>query len=312
MLSRRNMLIALPAALGFRVVSGSLRAAMTAGGRRVAVVFPPALEPCTEAVEGLRQRLSGSDIALDLLDVTKATYGGDAALEMSLKPAAIVAVGSDAVHAVEAQAAAVKTISTMTLEADRGGATPTAGRVTAAVYLDIPMRTLSAELRKLFPDKTRVGVIRNPRRGGELTKPARGQASDPDPLLIAECATAEELLPVFLAFRKKVDFVVCLPDGSLYNSATARPLIMASLENRLPIVGFSPAFLRAGAAVAIYPDYRGVGQQTADLVRRCLEPGDCSSWETPRKLNVAVNAKVMRMLGIDFNARANPDLVVLR
>jgi ABC-type uncharacterized transport system substrate-binding protein len=87
---------------------------------------------------------------------------------------------------------------------------------------------------------------------------------------------------------------------------------MASLENRLPIVGFSPAFLRAGAAVAIYPDYRGVGQQTADLVRRCLEPGDCSSWETPRKLNVAVNAKVMRMLGIDFNARANPDLVVLR
>ena len=311
MLSRRSMLIALPAALGYPGLPGNLRASPAGSVKRVAVAYPSALEPCTEAVEGLRQGLSGSEVALDLLDVNKATFAGDAAQEMSRKPVAIVAVGSDAVRAVLAQDSQTKTISSMTLEADRAAGSQ-AGRVTAAVYLDIPIRTLVVELRKIFPEKTRVGVIRNPGRGGDTASQIRSQAPEPGLLEIAECASADELLPVFLAFRKKVDFVVCLPDGSLYNSATARPLIMASLENRLPIVGFSPAFLRAGAAVAVYPDYRGIGQQTADLVRRCLEPGDCTGWETPRKVEVAVNAKVLRMLGMEFKAVANPDLVVVR
>jgi ABC-type uncharacterized transport system substrate-binding protein len=312
MLSRRNMLMALPAALGCRGPLGDLWAAALGGAKRVAVVYPAALEPCVEAVEGLRLRLSGSELAVDLLDVNEAALGGGAAQEMPRRPAVIVAVGSDAVRAVLARESQIRTVSTMTLEADRPAAASPARRVTGAVYLDIPIHTLVAELRKLFPAKTRVGVIRNPRRGGDLAFESRGQMPDPGSLEIADCATADELLPVFLAFRKKVDFVVCLPDGSLYNGATARPLIMASLENRLPIVGFSPAFLRAGAAVAIYPDYRGVGRQTADLVRRCLEPGDCASWETPRKVAVAVNAKVLRMLGIDFEAAANPELVILR
>ena len=312
MVSRRSMLFALPAAFGYLGLRRNLRASVAVGVKRVAVVFPSALEPCSEAVEGLRLRLSGHEVAVDLLDVNQATFGADAAQEMARKPAVTVAVGSDAVHAVLERSFQGKTVSTMTLEADRAGDASQAGQVTAAVYLDIPIRTLIAELRKLFPEKTRVGLIRNPGRGGNTASQIRSQAAEPGSLEIADCATAEELLPVFLAFRKKVDFVICLPDGSLYNSATARPLIMASLENRLPLVGFSPAFVRAGAAVAVYPDYRGVGQQTADLVRRCLEPGDCASWETPRKVDAAVNARVLRMLGMEFKAAANPDLVILR
>jgi putative tryptophan/tyrosine transport system substrate-binding protein len=307
MLSRRSMLIALPAAFGCQGLLGNLRGAAAGGARRVAVLFPSALEPCVEAVEGLRLRLSGNEVSLDLADLNSTTFTTDADRAMAGKPVAVVAIGSEALHSVLDREPQVKIISTMTLEADRAAGSR-AGRVAAAVYLDIPIRTVIAELRKLFPEKARVGLIRNPGRGGE-TSQIRSQAPD---LEIADCATADELLPVFLAFRKRVDFVICLPDGSLYNSATARPLIMASLENRLPIVGFSPAFLRAGAALAVYPDYRGIGQQTADLVRRCLEPGDFASRETPRKINVAVNAKVLRMLGLDFKAGANPDLVIVR
>jgi len=312
MITRRSMLLAVPAALGLEGLLENLRASLAGGAKRVAVVFPSAVEPCAEAVEGLRLRLSVNEATLGFLDVNKASFDADATQEMARKPAVIVAVGSDAVRAVRDWGSAVRTVSTMTLKADQTGAAYQAGRVSAAVYLDVPVHTLIAELRKIFPEKTRVGIIRNPGRGGEMSSQIRSLAAEPGSLQIADCATADELLPVFLAFRKKVDSVVCLPDGALYNSATARPLIMASLENRLPIVGFSPAFLRAGAAVAVYPDYRGIGQQTADLVRRCLEPGDCASWETAKKVDVAVNAKVLRMLGMEFRTAANPDLVILR
>jgi ABC-type uncharacterized transport system substrate-binding protein len=301
MISRRSLLLALPATL----------AHATTSSRRIAIVFPSALEPCAEAVEGLRVRLSEGDFSVDLLDVSKAGFTTEVAQEIARKPAVIVAVGSDAVRALPAQSSLSITVSTMTLQADHAAA-QAAGKAHTAVYLDVPVCVLFAELRKLFPYKTRVGIIRSPSRGDPSGAQLRGQGPEMNALQVADCAAPDELLPTFLSLRKKVDFVICLPDGSLYNGATARPLIMASLENRLPIVGFSPAFLRAGAAVAIYPDYRGIGQQTADLVRRCLEPGDCAGSEGPKKVNVAVNAKILRMLGIEFAAASHPDVVILR
>jgi ABC-type uncharacterized transport system substrate-binding protein len=311
--SRRSLLIALAAALGYRRLCGFMSGVASGGPpKRVVLVFPSALEPCAEAVEGFRERLSSQEAALGLLDVNQPAFAAEVAQELARNPSVIVAVGSDAVRAVLMRESAVTTISTMTLEADQVAATPLAARVKAAVYLDIPVRTLVGELRTLFPDKTRVGVIRNPARGGPTAAQIRGQAPETTTLEIADCATPDELLPVFLSFRKKADFVICLPDGALYNGATARPLIMASLENRLPIVGFSPSFVRAGAAVGVYPDYRGIGQQTADLVRRCLEPGDCASWETPKKLTMAVNARVLRMLGMEYSRAAGPGLVIVR
>ena len=66
----------------------------------------------------------------------------------------------------------------MTLASD-GTAASSAGRVAAAVYLDIPVRTLIAEVRKLFPEKTRVGVILNPGRGGDKPSQIRSQAPEP-------------------------------------------------------------------------------------------------------------------------------------
>lgn len=300
MISRRTMLMALPG------VSWAGFSPAKAAGRRIAVAFPSQLEPCTEALEGLRQQLAGP-VECDALDVTRPDFAVSFGRAMALNPAAVVAVGTDAARAVLHFDSPIRTISTMTLEADRIAGNP-ARKFSAGVYLDIPIRMQAAEVRKVFPQKGRLGVIRNPARTGDA---AGTRDESHDGVIYADCATADELLPTFLAFRKRVDFVVCLPDGSLYNSATARPLILASLENRLPIVGFSPAFLRAGAAAAIYPDYRNVGQQTGELVHRCLESG-CGGWETPRKVNIAVNSKVLRMLGISCQADANPGLAVMR
>jgi len=314
MVSRRFILMGLPL-VGWRSGYGPAAARAAAFARRVAVIFPSAVAPCAEAVEGLRTRLPGGEVSLDLLDLNQDTFTSNVTLELARKPSVIVAVGSEALHAVLDRPAAATMasimVSTMTLEADHAAGLQTA-RIHAAVYLDIPIRTLVAELRRLFPGRPRIGVIRNSSRGDPTAIQIRGQGPEMSSVEVADCSTPDALLPVFLSLRKKVDFVICLPDGVLYNGATARPLIMASLEHRLPIVGFSPAFLRAGAAVAVYPDYRSIGYQTAVVIRRCLEPGDCACGEGPQKVNVAVNAKILRILGMEFAAASFPDVEVLR
>jgi ABC-type uncharacterized transport system substrate-binding protein len=75
---------------------------------------------------------------------------------------------------------------------------------------------------------------------------------------------------------------------------------MASLESRLPLVGFSPAFVRAGAAAGIYPDYRELGRQTAEMARRVLRGEEPGIDEAPRKIQLAVNQRVARLLGVEF------------
>ena len=88
------------------------------------------------------------------------------------------------------------------------------------------------------------------------------------------------------------------------------PLVMASLEYRLPIVGFSPAFVHAGAAVGVYADYRAVGRQTAELALRAQhhEFRGEGSEESPSKVRVAVNQRIARLLGLDFHLDAGVEV----
>jgi putative tryptophan/tyrosine transport system substrate-binding protein len=108
------------------------------------------------------------------------------------------------------------------------------------------------------------------------------------------------------SLKGKVDFVLCFPDPDFYNSVTIKPLVLASLEARLPLVGFSPAFVRAGAAAGIYPDYRETGRQVAELAQRMMRSEERIADEGPSKVKVAVNQRVARLLGIEFHAVSFP------
>jgi len=127
------------------------------------------------------------------------------------------------------------------------------------------------------------------------------------------CNGAEDLVRVFATLRGQADFVWCRPDNSLYDATTVRSLIMASLRLQLPLVGFSSSFVRAGAATGVWADYREIGLQTADAVRRCLlrQPGTPQS-EPPRKLKIAVNERVIRLMGLDYKASPSKEVVILR
>ena len=65
------------------------------------------------------------------------------------------------------------------------------------------------------------------------------------------------------------------------------------------MIGFSEGFVRAGATVGFYPDYADIGVQTAETVKRYLANQEVSRGEAPRKIRMAVNDRVLRILGIE-------------
>jgi ABC-type uncharacterized transport system substrate-binding protein len=65
-------------------------------------------------------------------------------------------------------------------------------------------------------------------------------------------------------------------------------------------------------AVGVYPDFRELGVQAAELAVRLLRGGGPATLEGPRKLTVAVNQRVGRLMGIEFGAPRRGEAVVFR
>jgi len=275
---------------------------------QVTVVYTSEAGPYTEAVESLRATLG--NMPLMLVDLQSPS--SQAQLASSLQRGSsrlIITIGGDALDAVTAHNLDVPLVASMIMRSERARGP----RLAATIHLDIPLADILAELKNMFPQKTRVAIIRNPALAGQVDNTALARARQQGfTVQVTDCSKPEELLRVVHSLKGQVDFVLCLPDSTLYNGTTVKPLILASLESRLLIVGFSQSFVRAGAAVGVYPDFRDIGAQTAELAERQLAGQTVTAEEGPRKVVVAVNQRVIRLLGVEYGPRRGAEVVTLR
>ena len=265
--------------------------------RVVLVIASLTVEAHRAAIEGIQAALASSSAEVRILDVDQVSSAARGGVGIAPATGVIIAVGSEAIRVVEAARPKVPAVYTMILH--RRPEWDAQGRPSpVTIPLEVSLASLLGRLKELFPGKTRLGIIVN--AGSGETSAAQLQARAQQlgfTVRIAECAGASQLLAALASLRNQADFVWCLPDGTLYNSVTVKPLILASLENRLPLIGFSESFTKAGAAIGIYPDFRDVGAQAGEAARQLLAGQIVRSSEGPRRLKVAVNPSVLRLLG---------------
>jgi ABC-type uncharacterized transport system substrate-binding protein len=278
-------------------------------------VFAAALLPASRlsvlvvsesGVEAYNQALGGVGAVLpagtfQVVDAGGKTFDRDLgkALENN-EPRVAIAVGSRALAEVRARHPALPLVAAMVLHGS--DADPAIRRVN----LDIPLAEQLAAMRTLWPGRTHAGIIRNPAQS-RYAADALGACARKEgfSVLVMDCEGPSHLLKAMAAFKGKVDFVLCFADPDLYNAVTIKPLVLASLEQRLPLVGFSPAFVRAGAAAGIFPDYADMGRQSAEMALRMLRGEDRAvENEWPRKIRVAINQRVAHLLGVEFHPDA--------
>jgi ABC-type uncharacterized transport system substrate-binding protein len=305
MLGRRRSIFALMAALG-AVFAAPPSDGPHADAPAITVVGATAVEAHRSAIEGIRAAFSKSPLEIHVVD-----FGGLGAERSRVERFAesgtrvIVAIGTEALQLVAAQRPSVPVISTMLLRstspANKNGGPDNAFSPVATIVLDVPLPALLARLKQVFPGKTRLGIIRSPNMAGLATAELEARAQQHGfTIRVLDCPAAEQLLAAFLKLKGQVDFVWCLPDGVLYTSATIKPLILASIENRLPLIGFSESFARAGAAVGVYPDFRDVGLQTGEIALQIAGGQAVRALEGPRKVKFALNQSVLRLIGLRY------------
>ncbi len=271
------------------------------GSGSVVVVAESGVPAYGEAVEGLTGGL-GPGVAR-VVDLRGTDAAGDLKRSLEARETrVVVAVGSRALAELRARRTGLPVVATMVL---RGAQPEGAGQID----LDVPLGAQLAAVRELLPRASRAGIIRNPERSRFSAEALESQGrKEGFVLVVADCDGPARLLKVVSSLKGKVDFLLCLPDPDLYNAATIQPLVLAAIEDRLPIVGFSPAFVRAGAAAGVYPDYRAVGRQAAEMAMRIARGEGAGGEEYPIRLHVAVNQRVTRLLGLDLRIPAGTEV----
>lgn len=263
----------------------------------VMIVTTSAVEAFDESVEGIRAQLSSEarlvviDLAEKPVDLSSRLGGKDVRL--------LIAVGNNAL-AVAQRYGSAPVIATMVLRADISASHPP----WSAVVLDVTLTETLSGLTRVFPRKTRAGMIRNPAvdAAPEAVLMAQAKAAGMT-LKVVDCPRPEGLLQALLSLRDLVDFVWCPPDATLFNGTTVQHLIRASLSNGLPVAGFSASFVQSGAAAGVYPDYREMGAQAGELAHKFLSGGNPAAVESAHKIRVGVNLRVARLLGLRLPPR---------
>lgn len=173
-------------------------------------------------------------------------------------------------------------------------------RAFSAIYLDQPWDRQFSLMRHTMPGKTRVGILLGP-DSTELAAPLRAAAKAAGLVAIIETVLGEaELVPSLKRLLADCDMLLAVPDPLIFNKHTVQSILITAYRQQIPLFGFSPSYVKAGALAAVYSLPEQIGQQAAETILRLNKDKNLPSPQPPRFFMVGTNTQVARSLGLDL------------
>jgi ABC-type uncharacterized transport system substrate-binding protein len=210
-----------------------------------------------------------------------------------------VAVGAGALRAIVQADSSIPVLSTLVprpVYDATAGAVP--GRRWSAIHIDQPFSRQLALIRLALPDANRIGVLCDLTRPYDM-QPLRDAISATPLQLVFEAFSGEAaLFPSLSRVLEKSDVFLALPDPQIHNAGNVRNLLLTSFRARVPVIGFSAAYVRAGAVMSLYSTPEQMARQASDALVGWMRDRMWPVAQHPRHFTVSVNAHVARSLGL--------------
>ena len=127
-------------------------------------------------------------------------------------------------------------------------------------------------LQRILPQAKRVGVLYDPKLNQTWVDEAMLAAKKLDIKIIAVAVkSAKELPSALKSLGRQADSILSIADKTVYSGKTAKAVLLFSFRNRIPFIGLSGAWVKAGALYALDWDYTNLGQQSAAIVLKFLD-----------------------------------------
>lgn len=183
-------------------------------------------------------------------------------------------------------------------------------RRSSAIYLDQPMSRQVELMRAIMPNASRLSVLAGPGSQGDLDR-LRAAADSRNIRITAErIARESELFPALQRVMTGADAFLALPDSRVINAQTAQNLLLTGFRQRVPVIGYSASYVRAGALAAVYVTPAQTGAQAGEIARQYLRNGVLPAPVYSRQIAVAVNHNVAKALGLSLNENTLRDKIL--
>lgn len=169
------------------------------------------------------------------------------------------------------------------------------------LFVDQPWAQQVSFLRTAFPKRRLVGVLTSPDSGLDIDK-LRTLLQDAGKSLVSEAVPRGTLFDRLEKVLSRSQILLVVPDIAIYNSNTIRDIMLSSYRHRVPVVGFSQAFVNAGALCAIYSTPDQLAAQAGLMINAYQRQKELPGPEYPKLFKISVNHEVANMLGIPIRS----------
>jgi putative ABC transport system substrate-binding protein len=148
-----------------------------------------------------------------------------------------------------------------------------------------------------------VGVLYNPAENQEKIDYANKVAQTLGLRLLARPVSTPQSLPDALnSLVNDVDVLWGLTDQTVLSPQTAEPILLFSFRHRIPFIGLSSSWVKAGALYALDRDYTDLGVQCGEIANKMLQGVRAESVlpVTPRKVLYTVNLKTAQHMKVEI------------
>ncbi len=260
-----------------------------------------------EVVDGIREGMRASDgVVLQIVPVVEYLKRAEARRQAE-RPALIVTVGTEAAQSMLQEMSdtpiCMILIPRATSEAlvREYEQTPSAPRrPITAVYIDQPFQRQLRLVRLTLPRSRSLGVVYGP-LSRESEKQLKAVAdTDKWDLQAVSVNRENELFGAFTRVLDSSDVLLALPDPLVYNQHTTQNILLETYRQRKPLIGYSHAYVSAGALAAVYSTPLQIGRQVGEYLAELRGKGGITlpAPRYPKYFTVEVNQQVAQSLGL--------------
>ncbi|MDY6989645.1 MAG: ABC transporter substrate-binding protein [Thermodesulfobacteriota bacterium] len=256
----------------------------------IAVIKRQGMAPYDKALWGFKKHMKEQGV-----DASVTEYGleGKTGRELenlskeirSHNPKLVLTLGTPATRFARETMGTIPVVFAMVLSPERSGILP------PGVSMDVPFETKLTNLKKILPRAKRIGMVYSSDTISSYEEAANICAKLGFHLSAKRIDSQRDFSDAFKDMAEDIDSFFMIPDSRIYFPKLVEYLLLESLRDKIPVVGLSSAYAKAGALVAFDCDYEDLGKQAGQLALRILA-GEASALTRivrPREVHLSLN-----------------------
>jgi ABC-type uncharacterized transport system substrate-binding protein len=277
---------------------------------RVLIVSGDSGGAYAEVITSLRtslNELSPDNVQLQTINLAE----DQSVFDETLQPAAdlIVTVGTHASALVQSSSGNIPVLNLLVSAHDYAllnKAHPSDANLHSAIYLDQPLDRQLNLIRLVLPKATRLASLSGPQSAEQVQELSALCAQRGLHLLIKPVAHGSNPIHPLVQLIDRAEVLLALPDPDVFNRTSVQAILLTTYRNNVPVIGFSQAYVRAGALAAVHSTAQQIGQQAGEWIVEFIhsENRQLGTPRHPRYYSVAVNSQVAQSLNLNINSES--------